>query len=220
MRRWLVPIVLLAPPVAYGGYGGGGFLVHQAWVPDAPKVGLESPGFLHCFGGLGYGVEDGLRTGGEGHVCGGRDAGLVYGGFETGWQDAFGPTFLTAYGVVGGGVIGVEDPYGVGDWGGLFAYAQPTVGAGVSFGWGAIELDVYWMIHAPLHGWADEPFVDGFGISRVGAQVAVLFGDFREQGLHPEPYRPLPPPPEPEEEEDEEPPLAIPGDEPPRPGER
>lgn len=213
LLRVLLPLVGLlgATPALAQSYGGGGITVHQAalgW-----DVGQLGPNVLGCVGGLGYGVQDGRRTGGEGHFCDGPFGNMAMGGAHMGLQGKRGGVWFTGYNTLGAGWIGMEDLRG-GRFDGAFVYTRPSLGAGVAVGsWAAVEGSVFAMLPLNVLGVVQNGAEPHLTFPHVGLQATLLFGDFgrrskvreapdapRGMEAPPEPpARPYPPPPPPRE---------------------
>lgn len=211
MRR-LVPVLsalTLALPASAQTYGGGGVAVHQTVIPwDVPdQIG---PNVLGCVGGIGYGVRNGRRAGGEGHFCDGPYSTMAMGGAQFGIQGKRGGFWLTGYNSVGAGWIGVHGSRGTGRFDGAFLYTRPSFGAGLALGhWAAVEGSVFAMLPLNVVGVVSGEMDPQFTFPNVGLQANLMFGDFsrrakRERQVEgwseappPPPSRPYPPPPPP-----------------------
>lgn len=191
-------------------YAGGGLVLHPAWIGEIGPSNTDA-GLLQCIGGMGIEVRGMLRTGGEGHWCGNGNAGLGWGGGQFG-VFAGGPIYGSAFATVGGGWIGAGDldrP----DYAAAVLMVKPTLAAGLSAGFFALELGLYANAALPIVQWEGGDNAFGPGFSYAGGQVALLFGEFW-------PHRRAtqsPPPPRTATTRDDDRPLAIPG--PPPPGE-
>jgi hypothetical protein len=201
--------LLLASTLALAGdprdLGGGGVSLHETYVPRpgafAGGNDVPGPGWMSCIGGMGFGVEDNIRQGGDGYACAGERAAMFYGGIQSGWQATAEPFYVVAYASLGGGWIGVS---GEDDYAAAFLYVRPRAAIGLTFDIAALEVGPYLMLPFPLLQAVDETPVDGPGFPHTGLEVTLLFGDFDR-------HRPA------ERAEPDERPLAIPGDEPPPP---
>lgn len=190
-------------------YGGGGLAYQQTalnWqVPDQSTANAVS-----CFGGVGYGVNDGKRKGGEGHFCSGPYAMMAMGGVHFGLQGKRAGTWLTAYNTLGAGWVGVQGPT-TGRFDGVFAYTRPTLGAGTAVSpWAAVEGSVYLNLPINVLAVVGRDMDPRVAFPHVGVQGTILFGDFtRKRKKEVEPIVVHP----------EDQPLAIPGGRPPPPKE-
>lgn len=178
MRTVLLTALMTLAPAAYAqSYGGGGIVFQQGslnW--DVP--GQRTTNLVGCVGGIGYGVTDGKRKGGEGHYCSGPYANMAMGGVHFGWQSKQAGMWLMAYNTVGAGWVGVhgEDE---GRFDGVFAYTRPTLGGGGAIGsWAAIEGGAYLMLPVNLVGVVSSEMDAQVAFPHVGLQATVLFGDF------------------------------------------
>ncbi|MEZ4321994.1 MAG: hypothetical protein R3F61_31270 [Myxococcota bacterium] len=192
----LAALALFSTSAAAQSYGGGGVTVHQAVLPwDVP--GQLGPNVLGCVGGIGYGVGNGRRKGGEGHFCNGPYANMAMGGAHFGFQSKRGGLWLTGYNTVGAGWIGVHGE-GSGRFDAGFVYTRPSFGAGVAVGhWAGLEGNLYAMLPLNVIGVASGGMDPKFTFPHVGLQATLMFGDFsRRRATKPEPqYAPPPPPP-------------------------
>jgi hypothetical protein len=179
MRRLLtaLPALALALPAFAQSYGGGGVTVHQALIPwDVPDQ--FGPNVLGCVGGVGYGVRNGKRAGGEGHFCDGPYGNLAMGGAHFGFQSKRGGLWLTGYNTLGAGWVGVHGN-DVGRFDGAFIYTRPSFGGGVAIGhWAGLEASAFLMLPLNVVGVVSGDIDPQFTFPHVGLQASVLFGDF------------------------------------------
>ncbi|MCB9673526.1 MAG: hypothetical protein H6737_00325 [Alphaproteobacteria bacterium] len=199
MRRILFSslLALAAFPAAAQSYGGGGVTVHQAVIPwQVP--GQVGPNAVGCIGGIGYGVHNGKRKGGEGHFCDGPYANMAFGGAHFGFQGRRGGFWLTGYNTVGAGWIGVHG-VDTGRFDGMFIYTRPSFGAGFAVGhFAALEGNLFANLPLNVLGVAGRDIDPQFTFPHVGVQATLLFGDFsRRRKPAPEPTYVAPPPPPP-----------------------
>lgn len=168
MRTVLALLFTLAPASALAGYGGGGVSLHH--------TGVLEP--VNCLGAMGYGVNDAkVRLGGEANACTGRSVGTTWGGMQFGHQSRPRGLYTAAYAGLGGGwlAVGRDEPSREAG----FLYARPTLTLGVPMGLGAVEFSLYGMLDFPVYQRvpANE---DPLGVlPSGGAQITLLFGDFR-----------------------------------------
>lgn len=205
-------ISIMIAAAALAGYGGGGLTAHRALITDP----------VSCGGVVGYAVEDRRRLGGEASVCVGESSSMGWAGAQVGRQGELADLYTAAWLGFGGGLLDTELDGFAPDVG--FVYLRPALGLGVPLGIGAIEGSLYAMLPIPV--WTGPDATRAGRHTHVGAQLTLLFGDFRRDRrplARPErpsqPRRP-PPPAEPapvQPEDVQERPLAIPEDAPPPP---
>ncbi|MCB9670232.1 MAG: hypothetical protein H6736_22925 [Alphaproteobacteria bacterium] len=209
MRSLVLGMMALgATPAMAQSYGGGGIVVQQSaldWqVPDQRTVNA-----IGCIGGMGYGVTDGKRKGGEGHYCSGPYAMMAMGGVHFGLQGKRAGSWLMAYNTVGAGWVGVQGPSS-GRFDGVFAYTRPSVGGGLAVSpWAALEGSAFLTLPVNIVGVVGRDMDAKVFFPHVGVQATLLFGDFTRK--RPVQENPMP--------VDEDAPLAIPGGRPPPPRE-
>lgn len=190
--------LVVASPAFAQSYGGGGLIAHQAPLPwDTPEYLGVNP--LGCLGGIGYGVSNGRRAGGEGHFCGGPYGNMAWGGAHYGVQGKRAGAWLTAYNTVGMGWVGVHDGYRS-RFDSAFVFTRPTIGAGIGLGsFAALEGSAYLMLPLNVVGVVQNDFDARFTFPHVGLQASLLFGDFSRKRKHreapPEAHAYPPPPP-------------------------
>jgi hypothetical protein len=175
---------LLAMPAMGQSYGGGGLVLQQSslnWrVPDTTRTNA-----VGCIGGIGFGVRDGKRTGGEGHWCSGPYANLAMGGVHFGVQGKRAGSWLMAYNTVGAGWVGVTSPT-AGRVDGVFAYTRPTVGGGLAVStWAAVEAGLFVNVPVNLVRVQDPTMNSKVTFPHAGFQVSLLFGDFTRRNRGP-----------------------------------
>lgn len=183
MARFVTALALLVLPLAAEASGGVGVVVNPMAISlqshdYAKGVDIGSPGALFCGGMQGFSEDGGRRIGAEARWCGGPDSRMSWYGIQSGWKTPGGGWYLTGYSGLGGGHLRVQDE------GGLlrqyFIYVQPTIGFGVPVaGIGALEVTGF--IHMPItvsQRYNGHRYGGGEAYLWVGAQAAVLFGDF------------------------------------------
>lgn len=204
MRTLFAALLALAPASALAQSYGGGGIVYQQTALNWEVPGQRTANAVGCIGGVGYGVTDGKRKGGEGHFCQGPYTMMGMGGVQFGFQGKRAGSWLTAYNTVGAGWVGVQGPTS-GRFDGVFAYTQPTVGAGTAVSpWAAVEGSVYLNLPVNLVAVVGRDMDARVAFPHVGIQGTILFGDFTRRAK-------VAPPPQ------QEGPLAIPGGRPPPP---
>ncbi len=178
-------------------YGGGGGVTQQIVIPwDIPGQRLANT--VGCAGGMGYGVSDGKRKGGEGHICNGPYTTMILGGYHFGRQSRRAGAWFTAYNTIGGGWVGVQGSQGRFD--GLFVYTRPSVGGGAAIASHvALEASVFLALPMNVLSVVGSGMDPRLSFPHVGLQASLLFGDFRRRDL-----------PAPKTEEEHDAPLAIP----------
>ncbi|MBT3220254.1 MAG: hypothetical protein HN348_14300, partial [Proteobacteria bacterium] len=174
-----------AAPTYAQTYGGGGVLVHQAFIPATPPsfaggAPVPNPGLMNCLGGVGFRVRDGIRLGGEGQYCRGSVASMAQGGLQTGWQDKNAGFYATAFATVGVGQLRVAASEM--RFTSTFVYLTPALGLGIPIGGIlALEGSIYGMLPLPIFQNINGERVNGSTFPHGGGQVSILFGDFRHR---------------------------------------
>ena len=182
-----------AAPTFAQTYGGGGVLVHQAFIPATPPsfaggAPVPNPGLMNCLGGVGFRVRDGIRLGGEGQYCRGSTASMAQGGLQTGWQDKNAGFYATAFATVGVGQLRVATSKM--RFTSNFVYLSPTLGIGMPIGGiVALEGSIYGMLPLPILQRVNGERVTGSSFPHGGGQLSVLFGDFRHRKKNPKSRR-------------------------------
>jgi hypothetical protein len=190
MRTALVALfaAVATTPALAQDYGGGGVVMHQAFVPYtlgnwAGGADVPAPGLMNCIGGIGYGVRDGVRTGGVGSWCGGSRARTGFGGIQGGWQSPRAGIYTAFHATLGAGWMGLDS--GGHELRSTYLFARPTVSLGLPVGAvGAVELGAYGMMQVPLVDSLNGRPVDGSAFPHFGIEVAFLLGDFSRQKRH------------------------------------
>jgi hypothetical protein len=178
MHRWialLTGLLVSCPAWAYN-WGGGGVALHHA------PITFSIPGHgdvqnLGCFGGVGFGVRNGRRRGGEGHLCGSELGGMAFAGVQLGRASKGGGLYWTAHNSLGAGFLALHagGPF----WDSLFVYARPSFGLGLPVGRiGAVEGTLY--ANLPLNIVSVYSGVQPrLSHAHAGIQVSLLMGRFR-----------------------------------------
>ena len=199
-------VLLASTTPAMAGYGGGGLVLHEAEVH--PKALGTTLGTVACWGGQAsrVGWESRLRVGADGATCRGPEATLHHGGMQLGWHSHGRPVYTTLFATVGAGYIQTEGLRRQG-WRSAYGFARPTAGMGLPMGSFAIELNVFVALPVPVVQW-----VAGYGpvesFRYGGAELALMFGNFRKPP--PEPPTPAPQPVPQAVESHADRPLALP----------
>ncbi len=197
MRATIAAALLVAAYASPAwGFGGSGYVLGTATVPD---LGPARPDFgtMECQGGVGFGVNDHRRIGGEGHYCEGDLARAGFGGVQVGWHSRGSFLWTSMYSGLGAGGIQATTP-DARAWQGAFVYVRPTVSVGVALGFAALELGGF--VNLPVNVWQQSAGYQAVPLTPMpGAEVSLLFGNFRKQqapcGQEPVPAATLPPPP-------------------------
>lgn len=173
MFSTLLAWFLLAPTSAFAGYGGGGLTLSTA---NHGNIDSVHTGVLPCIGGIGYGVEEHHRIGGEGQICASGVGTDMFGGVQYGRQHNLAIAYWGYNIGLGGGYVGVSDPDS--RFHAVYGYARPAITLGVPLGFGAVEGSAYVMAQLPLVQSLGGDARAKATFPTAGIQVSLLFGNF------------------------------------------
>jgi hypothetical protein len=178
---WVLGAALGLASSAWAG-GGAGITVESVYYPRYGQHpgDYEAPGPLLCVGGMGLGVSDsGFRIGGEAAFCRGRDGvSLNRGGAQLGFRTRGRGLYWTLYTGIGVGALRDTTQLS-GTYTAAFAYLRPTTAIGITSRIGALEVGLQAMTPINLVQWVKAGESRGFLHPTVGAQLTMLFGNFR-----------------------------------------